>query len=1373
MADQQDTQRWPDEAAGTPYELQLKQPPNQSQPPRQRAGSSSVATVQQLRSKTENTSLAARITAWLCCCCSSPRQRRQRAATTTMRGSLGIPRMSATNAQSADKTPEQLKADKHLKKQIARYSTMRVHMKRVQLCLEQEKRNKFYKELVVYLVFLIVIMAALLSLPVHFPYEQNAALTNAFLQQQFPNETVPKTFYDVGQEEELWEWVQGPLLEGYYDSPLRNNRQIGSIMIRTGRVTGNLCAHTNGRDDFVLFANEICYPEFSESHEMKQPYGSSSGVMQQQYTWQDDFSVLERSQTFNPSLISHTMNYGRGGYAVFLPRDNATAAQDLVNQLQDDFLTDSTRYFVVNFAFYNPRSNIFTYVQALFELSDTDYMEVTGRVQSFRILSSYKNVSRFIVDNVFVIVLFLAAVWLFIHELADLREYGMHKYVKSLWNVLDVFQLLLLILFLAKWIEYLVKSESLREDLFRVTSMDCSGPANDQTAAQDCYVDLEAVSSLVKATNNYAASLALVSVAIVFKYLRLNTRLNLLWRTLRFAAKDLVGFAVIFFTIFFGFAVMGFLTFGSYVRGYHSLSDSLTSCFQMLLGAFDYDSINVANPTMAGIFFFSFMISIYLICVNMFIAIMSEYYSVAQKEMRTREANKKKLVEESKSSNSKFDDDFTDSLQFTDVEYDIAKQIKNYLLGVRMRVRLPPLKSSSSPYSSQQLLLTGYQRVLLVDYNYLMAERKRLRAKFRACVHVVMTVYGIYRNVYPNFHMQLDPQVVPDKRRRASSIDSVEDLVDYPVTYIPISSAAANTVEVLRGLKAGMLIDVDDGSLTKDQITLQVIGDQDAYVPERFKRREDPFGQNAVHNEEMEVRISEDPNDGPDGGPPFGLCYKYDDIGNASHIRCCRVLYNGDTMLNGGETCMMPKRTWARYYLMYVLWGYVRDFFSCGRRKKKPAQRLITDAEVDKLITENFTAPGRGISCRFDELVRNFRMFIIKKSHRRNMRLQNMEDRIFVEVISFLERFPSALTQLDKRELEGFKYVPHPVDTSRIRLPNSVNLLTELLSQNAHEVWAVGRIDQGWLWGPQRDNDKLLHPDLVPYEALTEEDKQYDRDTSLEALKVITALGYILEPPETMEDMDYIKFGTAATEEGGTYVPLPIPTDTVVVPPHLKSAIELLAENTHEVWAKMRMDQGWKYGPRRDDDKREHNGLVPYFYLTQDEKQMDRNTAMQTVKLILRCGYTFVHKDKQRSHRAKKKQSGQFKVFGRNENPDPKNVSDAATILTGTARAKRAFMKRHSKKAANSGLTNRTSSVGSAMSSTSMDMESSAWPTPTPSNRSQSLFTPSHSIDEAGAISSLPPEAPAAPRTRHSSNESTNGSTNTSGSPPSHQFAAV
>ncbi|GLD93807.1 hypothetical protein PINS_up002412 [Pythium insidiosum] len=1136
-------------------------------------------------------------------------------------------------------------------------------------------------------------------------------------------------------EEELWQWVQGPFLEGFYDLPIRNTRRLGSALFRSGRVKGDLCRRTEGRSNFVLFVDELCYPEFSPKAEDHSPYGDAKVVqtLGTQYEWTRGLGTLLRSQTFKPGLFNLDLDYGTGGYAVYLPRDNATSARAIAAELQRSFLTDGSRYLSVSFAFYNARSNIFSAIVALFEMSDTDYMEVTARVKSFRLQPSVRD-SDFFWDNIFVFVLVIATVWLLYREVSDLREFGMLKYVHSFWNVLDMLQLVLLIVFLVKWTEYVVQCERIRDDLLDVATRDCASLApSDQAEAKACFVDVEPLAWQFLSMTNFAAGLALVSVSIVFKYLRLNTRLNLLWRTLRFAAKDLLAFVVIFFIIFIAFAIMGFLTFGSKVREYHSLSVSLTSCFQMLLGAFDYNVIYEANPAMAGLFFFSFMISVYLICVNMFIAIMSEYYSLAQDEKKRYEENKRQLIStpsrrkkkkasDLSASDLQDDDDddgFADSLHFNDVEYDLAKQFQSYVRGLHVRVRLPPKKDGPTIYSTGNVELVGYQRVLLVDYNYLMAERKRLRTKFRAVVHVVTTMTYIMRRWRPDFKLDPGPRVLltdnnrgrnrsrsPSASSASASSSFFGDMPDFPVTYVPIASPRANVAELLKSLRKGMLIEVDDGSLTKDQITLEVLGDQQAYIPPRTKRRESsvatPSGLRTAHDralsedsvsdpstsalDTLQVRVNTIPteNDAGTGSygygdadpPAFGLRHAHDGIGGPSHIRCCRVIYHGETLLDGKETCVFPRRVWFSYFVRHVLWGSIVKFWSC-RQKRKKVNRLITDSEVDKLITAHFTAPGRGISCRFDELVRNFRMLIAKKVHKKHWRISNLEERIFVEVITFLERFPSALSPLDKRELEGYKYTPQPVDTKRVRLPGAVHLLAELLAQNAHEVWAVGRISQGWRWGPQRDNDKLLHPDLLPYEVLTEETKQYDRDTSIEALKVITALGYILEQSSEAEDVE-LEFGVAASEPGGTYEPKPIPTDNVKVPPELRSLIELLAENTHEVWARMRMEQGWKYGPRRDDAKREHNGLVPYIYLTQEEKQMDRNTAMQTVKVILRCGYSFVHRDKLHSGASRKRHSDKFKAFGRNENPEAKNVGDAVALARSTARAKRAFMKRTS-----------------------------------------------------------------------------------------------
>lgn len=87
-------------------------------------------------------------------------------------------------------------------------------------------------------------------------------------------------------------------------------------------------------------------------------------------------------------------------------------------------------------------------------------------------------------------------------------------------------------------------------------------------------------------------------------------------------------------------------------------------------------------------------------------------------------------------------------------------------------------------------------------------------------------------------------------------------------------------------------------------------------------------------------------------------------------------------------------------------------------------------------------------------------------------------------------------------------YVPQPVDTSDVRLPEELDALVEQMAKNVHEVWAQSRIEQGWTYGEERDDALKHHPCLVPYEDLPEIEKAYDRDTALSTLKLISKLGF-------------------------------------------------------------------------------------------------------------------------------------------------------------------------------------------------------------------------------------------------------------------------
>lgn len=87
-------------------------------------------------------------------------------------------------------------------------------------------------------------------------------------------------------------------------------------------------------------------------------------------------------------------------------------------------------------------------------------------------------------------------------------------------------------------------------------------------------------------------------------------------------------------------------------------------------------------------------------------------------------------------------------------------------------------------------------------------------------------------------------------------------------------------------------------------------------------------------------------------------------------------------------------------------------------------------------------------------------------------------------------------------------YEPQPVNLSEIQLTEELSELQEAIAENAHDVWAAARIREGWSYGTKRDDANKKHPDLIPYSALPDSEKDYDRLMALDTIKLVKKLGF-------------------------------------------------------------------------------------------------------------------------------------------------------------------------------------------------------------------------------------------------------------------------
>jgi hypothetical protein len=77
------------------------------------------------------------------------------------------------------------------------------------------------------------------------------------------------------------------------------------------------------------------------------------------------------------------------------------------------------------------------------------------------------------------------------------------------------------------------------------------------------------------------------------------------------------------------------------------------------------------------------------------------------------------------------------------------------------------------------------------------------------------------------------------------------------------------------------------------------------------------------------------------------------------------------------------------------------------------------------------------------------------------------------------------------------------------------------------------------------------------------------------------------------------------------------------LPADVAQHIDWLAARVHDAWVSQRMSAGWRYGPKRDDDRKEHPSLVSFGDLPERERQLDRASVTATLSGMLALGYRF------------------------------------------------------------------------------------------------------------------------------------------------------
>ncbi|CAK9073272.1 Ryanodine receptor 3 (RYR-3) (RyR3) (Brain ryanodine receptor-calcium release channel) (Brain-type ryanodine receptor) (Type 3 ryanodine receptor) [Durusdinium trenchii] len=231
----------------------------------------------------------------------------------------------------------------------------------------------------------------------------------------------------------------------------------------------------------------------------------------------------------------------------------------------------------------------------------------------------------------------------------------------------------------------------------------------------------------------------------------------------------------------------------------------------------------------------------------------------------------------------------------------------------------------------------------------------------------------------------------------------------------------------------------------------------------------------------------------------------------------------------------------------------------------------------------------------------------------------------------------ASIAGVNAREKEAKTFDPQPLDTSVVEVDPNLERLTRRLARNVHNNWARDKILDNWTFAKSRDDAQKHHPLLLPFDDLEPSDQQYNMDMCSETIRLVLALGCEIEriaggpgterpaspsSPSLERRMNSSRFAEIQWSEELDECK-PIDTSTVNLPVELGDLVECIAINSHEVWAREKIIQGWRYAPIRNirKDLKLNPSLVPYESLSESEKHQLRSGAEQTIRAILFLGW--------------------------------------------------------------------------------------------------------------------------------------------------------
>ena len=316
---------------------------------------------------------------------------------------------------------------------------------------------------------------------------------------------------------------------------------------------------------------------------------------------------------------------------------------EAINELkQFMWLDEQTRMVVLSFSIYN--GNFDLYASCVFRFEFTPGGTVLPQY-SFKMLKFFlwEGVSDMATALASPQVWTDAVVYLFVlkNTIGELITWGKIRwrygtsmpYFTNIWNMMEIINIVPFFLALGRRITFMSRPEFSGQYKYNVFVTR--------------YQELGHMAALYQESFVFDSISILVSVLKMFKYLRLNEQTNMLWAVLTRAGRDIAFFMFTLVMFLAAFIIIGMQLFGSSIEGFIGVVDAFSMLMQMILGIVDmYNDLIVAAGIYGAGFFYVFIIFMFLILINVFLAILNDAYGWVKEQAEEKAAKERQEQEE-------------------------------------------------------------------------------------------------------------------------------------------------------------------------------------------------------------------------------------------------------------------------------------------------------------------------------------------------------------------------------------------------------------------------------------------------------------------------------------------------------------------------------------------------------------------------------------------------------------------------------------------------------------------------------------------------------------------------------------------------------